>query len=188
MCRFFKQGLNICVSRAGMVILLSVFLNAPGAECVRALEPNEILVIANGSNAASVRIAEYYCVKRNVPKENTLKLALNEPLNDDISRKDYEKLIAQPVRAKLLSPDFAGRMRCLLTVYGVPLKVGPRGMLKDEQKNHTGLNELVRRKTDQLKEIIRQLEVLSGVKCAMLKDADKQPSAKKYSEGAGFLR
>jgi len=186
MYRFFKQVLNICISRAGTAILLSVFLIAPGVECVWALESNEILVIANGSNAASVRIAEYYCVKRNVPKENILKLALNEPLNDSISRNHYEKLIAKPVHTRLSSPKFAGRMRCLLTVYGVPLKVGPRGMLKDEQKNLTGLNELVRRKTDQLKEIIRQLEVLSGVKCAMLKDTDKQPSAKNILKELDF--
>jgi uncharacterized protein (TIGR03790 family) len=165
---------------------LVVLLIVPATERAYALKPNEILVIANGSNTASVRIAEYYCNKRSVPKENILKLALNEPLNDNISRNHYEKLIAQPVSAKLLTPDFSGRIKCLLTVYGVPLKVGPRGMLKNEQKNLTELNELVRRKTDQLKEIIRQLEVLSGVKCAMLKDTEKQPSVKNILKELDF--
>ena len=110
MYRFFKQGLDIGVSPIVVVTLLPVFLIILVAECAWALGPNEILVIANGSNTASVRIARYYCERRGVPKENILKLALNHPLNDTISRDSYDRLIAGPVRGRLASPEFSGRI------------------------------------------------------------------------------
>ena len=56
-----------------------------------ALEPNEILVIANGDVAASVRIAQYYCAKRGIPIANVLALPLGTGLSETISRDDYEK-------------------------------------------------------------------------------------------------
>jgi uncharacterized protein (TIGR03790 family) len=162
-----------------MLILLSGFLISLTTHRALALEPNEILVIANGNNPASLRIARHYCEKRAVPKENILKLALNQELTDDISRDRYAKLIAQPVRAALSSPQFSGRIKCLLAVYGVPFRIGPREMLKGEQQSLAKLSELARRKTDRLKEIIRQLEIASGLQYAVLADTDKQPSAKK---------
>jgi uncharacterized protein (TIGR03790 family) len=179
MQRFFNQSLNTSISPSAMLILLSVFLIVSSAHKALALGPNEVLVIANGNNPASLRIARHYCEKRAVPKENILKLALNQELTDDIARNRYDKLIAQPVRAALSSPWFSGRIKCLLAVYGVPFRVGPREMLKGEQQSLAKLNELARRKTDRLKEIIRQLEIASGLQYAVLADTDKQPSAKK---------
>ena len=92
-----------------------------------ALEPDEILVIANSNVTASVRIAQYYCARRQVPLSNILALPLGMGLSDTIARDDYEKRLAEPIRQKLSSPEFAGKIRCLLTTYGVPMKVGGRG-------------------------------------------------------------
>ncbi len=179
MQRFFNQSLNTSISPSAMLILLSSFLISLTTHYALALEPKEILVIANGNNPASLRIARHYCEKRTVPKENILKLALNQELADDITRNRYEKLIAQPVRAALSSPPFSDRIKCLLIVYGVPFRVGPRGMLKDEKESLAELSEMANKKTDRLKEIIRQLEIASGLQYSVLADTVKQPSAKK---------
>jgi len=179
MQRFFNQSLNTSLSPSAMVILLSGFLIASSAQQAHALGPNEILVIANGNNPASLRIARHYCEKRAVPKENILKLALNQELTDEIAQSRYTKLIAQPVRAKLADPNFSDTIKCLLTVYGVPFRVGPRSMLKGEQQSLAGLSGLARRKTDRLKEIIKQFEIASDLQYAVLADTEKQPSAKK---------
>ncbi|MDD5459374.1 MAG: TIGR03790 family protein [Phycisphaerae bacterium] len=98
-----------------------------------ALEPNEILVIANGDIPESVRLADYYCFRRNVPPENVLKLPLGKILANDISRTNYDKKIAEPIRKKL-SENSKTKIKCLLTMWGVPYRVGPRGMLKDEKE------------------------------------------------------
>ena len=43
-----------------------------------ALVPHEILVIANRNSTRSVGLAEYYMKKRNIPKDNLLKLWLTD--------------------------------------------------------------------------------------------------------------
>ncbi|MFB0524705.1 MAG: TIGR03790 family protein [Phycisphaerae bacterium] len=119
-----------------------------------ALEPGEILVIANGDNAASVRIARYYCRKRQVPTKNILRVSLGTELRNTISRNDYEKLLAEPIREKWFSLEFAGKIKCLLTTYGVPYKVGPRGPLKGLEGRLQQLKELA----TQEKNTIEQLQ------------------------------
>ncbi len=119
-----------------------------------ALEPDEILVIANGYSAESVRIARYYCQQRKVPAENICRAALGAGFEDKISRNDYERWLAGPIRKKLFSLEFAGKIRCLVTTYGIPFKVAGRGPIKGQQGKLKKLRELAK----QEKEKIGQLE------------------------------
>jgi len=119
-----------------------------------ALEPDEILVIANSDVRASVRIAKYYCAKRGVPAGNILALPLGADLNDTIIRDDYEKQLAEPICKELFSREFAAEIKCLLTTYGVPIKVGRRGPLKDQEDKLRQLKKL----TEQEKNKIEQLK------------------------------
>ena len=117
-----------------ILVLLMLFLGRP----LYALQPNEILVLVNKDIPASVELGRYYCQKRNVPKENILALSLGGSLTDSISRDDYDRKIVEPVRIRLTSEIPADSnsptIRCLLTTYGVPYKVGPRAPFKDSQE------------------------------------------------------
>src|SRR5512143_3116886 len=90
-----------------------VLLSACGA-AARALEPREILVVANAQNAASVRLARYYCEKRGIPSGNVLPVALGTPLRDSISRADYDLRLAGPIRRVFLSRKDLGGIKCLV--------------------------------------------------------------------------
>ncbi|HUS73643.1 MAG TPA: TIGR03790 family protein [Sedimentisphaerales bacterium] len=144
------------IVRTGVVILLILVWCGVGF----ALEPHEILVIANGDAAASVRIAQYYCRKRGVLADNILTLRLGAELNYTISRLDYEKQVASPIREKLSTLEFAGKIRCLLTTYGVPIKVGGRGPLKGREDKLQQLKKLA----EQEKSKIQQLKKNSSAK------------------------
>ena len=120
-----------------------------------ALGPDEILVIANKDVAASGRIARYYCAKRAVPAKNVLSLPLGTSLNDTISRNDYEKRLAEPIRKRLFGHELPGKIRCLLTTYGVPIKVGKRGPLKGQEgrlRELKGLAGQEKKRIEQLKQ------------------------------------
>jgi uncharacterized protein (TIGR03790 family) len=108
------------------------FLIFLSPSAVYPLESNQILVIANSDIKESAELAKYYCKKRKVPKSNILFLSLGKRLSDDISREDYLSKLAEPVRNKLLEPDFF-KIKCLLTTYGIPFKVGPRGRLAGQE-------------------------------------------------------
>jgi len=135
--------------KTGVVILL--FLVWCGAGF--ALEPNEILVIANSEVAASVRIAQYYCRKRGVPAGNNLTLPLGTGLSYTITRLDYDKQLASPIREKLFTLEFAGKIRCLLTTYGVPIKVGGRAPLKGQEDKLQRLKELAEREKSKIQQL-----------------------------------
>ncbi len=137
--------------RAGAALVVSFLF----AGAVWALEPREILVIANKDIAESGRIARYYCQKRDVPQENILELPLGASLRDTISRGDYDKQLAEPIRKEFLTHERFGKIKCLLTLYGVPIKVGGRGILAGQEGRLQELKaaaEQERKKIEQFKQ------------------------------------
>ena len=85
------------------------------------LKPSEVLVVADQRVAEGVELAHYYMGQRGIPKKNLL--LIDAPKTEHCSRKDYEHLIAAPVRDRLTRIKPAWRIRCLVTVYGLPLKI-----------------------------------------------------------------
>lgn len=87
------------------------------------LTPDEILIVANSSAPEGVAVAKAYCAKRHVPESQIVTLPL--PTSESIRRSDYDKNLVEPLRAVLDgNAGLKSRIRCLLTVYGVPVSVG----------------------------------------------------------------
>src|SRR5262249_44749565 len=80
-----------------------------------------VLVVANGANAASNEIADYYASKRSVPSEHVLRLAL--PDSEEISRSVYESEIERPISAWLVKRGAQDRILYFVLTKGVPLRV-----------------------------------------------------------------
>ena len=144
-----RLALEIMV-RAGIGILL-ILICCGG---VSALEPDEILVVFNKDIEESVQIARYYCEQRGLPDRHILALPLGANLADTISREDYEKQLAEPIRRRFFTHKLIGKIKCLLTIYGVPFKVGKRGSLKGMQ----GELEELQKQADKKKKRIEQLK------------------------------
>jgi uncharacterized protein (TIGR03790 family) len=119
-----------------------------------ALEPNEILVLANTDQPASAKLARYYCEKRGIPSGNVLPVSLGPQLRDSISRADYDRRLAAPIRRVFSTRNDLSRIRCLVTTYGIPFKVGHREPLAGYEAQ---LKEL-RQYLQQEKDAIAQLE------------------------------
>jgi len=119
-----------------------------------ALEPDEILVIANKDIEKSMGLARYYCAQRGVPEKNIFALPLGADLKDTISRDNYEKQLVEPIRKKFFTERLVGEIKCLLTIYGVPIKVGGRGVLENQKNKLKELNRLA----EQEKQILERLE------------------------------
>jgi uncharacterized protein (TIGR03790 family) len=108
-----------------------------------ALEPQNILLITNSEIAESGRIASYYCQKRAVPAENIIALPLGSKPATSISRQDYNVKLAEPVRKTLNSEKFKGKIKCLLTIYGVPYIVEGRGQLPGKEKDLKSIESMI---------------------------------------------
>lgn len=115
-----------------------------------ALDPKDVVVVSNRNVPASRGVAEHYLAKRGVPKENLIELDL--PAGEDITRAEYDARLVGPLRAAL--KDRKDAVRVILTVYGVPLRVGgsqPSPAEKAELEKLTPELDAVRKKADELR-------------------------------------
>lgn len=119
-----------------------------------ALEPNEVVVVANRFVEESVDLAHYYMKQRGIPKENLIRIDTTE--KESCSREDYDEDIAGPVRKFLQKRENPEAIRCLVTLYGVPLKVGPPGLTKTEKKELEGLKAEQVSLREKLKKVVEQ--------------------------------
>ena len=144
------------INRAFNVFLLTFIL----ANAVLALEPTQILVIANSDVNESLRLAEYYCSKRAVPSQNILKIPLGESLSEQITRQKYDDILAAAVKKELTQNRQPGQIKCLLTVYGVPIKVGSASPVKDANELVLKLSNILSMKEEKFKNAYHQLNQL----------------------------
>ena len=99
------------------LILLQVLLLVPAL----ALSPEDLIIVYNRNLPESQALARYYAGKRRVPPENLL--AADVPPGESLSRDDYERQLAEPVRDKVQKFQATGRQPAVLLVYGIPLRV-----------------------------------------------------------------
>ncbi len=103
------------------------------------LQPDEVLVLANTNASSSLALAEYYMEKRKIPRDHLLKLWVMD--KEECTRRDYERKIASPVRKYLSRKALEGKIRCLLIMYGLPLKIAAPEMNGDERREYKRIKE-----------------------------------------------
>ena len=124
--------------RLALIITLFVFcaLLSPGAW---ALEPDEILLVCNPRVAASPELAMLYAKSRNVPLKNIVELSLPEGEQMPMDRFDPD--VVMPLRNAVENRGLRSKIKCILTFYGVPLKLSPRTARPDEMHELVMLKE-----------------------------------------------
>jgi uncharacterized protein (TIGR03790 family) len=104
---------------------------------VDAPTPESVAVLYNAAVPESRKLAEFYREARGIPAQNLI--ALDMPVMPDISREEYEKFIAQPLRLEFdrrswwkrgkdpggVTLPVINRIRVLVTMRGVPLRIKP---------------------------------------------------------------
>jgi uncharacterized protein (TIGR03790 family) len=94
-----------------------------------AQQPGNVLVVVNDSSALSRSIAEYYARKRSIPERNICRIRVDPA--EQIDRAAYDKLIARPIAACLISRRLRDTIFYIVTTAGVPLTIrgaeGPGG-------------------------------------------------------------
>lgn len=152
--------------RLGALIFLCwAGLSGGNASSAPALEPPEILVLANKNARGSIGLAKYYMEKRGIPMENLLLLQMTD--KEQCSREAFDQKAAGPVRAHLRGKDPLRRIRCLVCMYGLPIKVAPPALNAFEKKE---LDQLNRRRA----ELAVALDKAKGEKSEKEKELAKQ--------------
>lgn len=117
------------------------------------LSAKEILVVANMNYSRSTSLAKYYMERRNIPEDQLIKICTTE--KEWCSRVEYESDIASRVRKYLDDRDPHGLLfRCIVLMYGVPLKVSPPEPNSEDRKEI----ERLKQKADSLREKLKDLK------------------------------
>jgi len=86
---------------------------------------DSVLLIVNEPAPLSRQIGEYYALHRHIPLANVCRL--NARVDEEISRDDYDKQLAEPIASFLRSRHWEDKILYIVTTSGVPLRIQGNG-------------------------------------------------------------
>lgn len=108
------------------LVILLAFVALPAA----ALEPDEILLVVNRNVPESSKLAEFYRTARSIPDIRTI--ALDLPRTEQMGFGLYERQAVFPIRQFLRKNNLQNKIKCVVTFFGVPLRLAPKTATPDE--------------------------------------------------------
>ena len=100
-----------------VLLVSSLFASAVQAE----LTPEEVAIICVQGSRESRAVASYYAKVRNVPTNQIMQL--NVKPGEDLSQEEWANTVRPAIRRWLAEKDLHGKVRCLVTVWDVPLRI-----------------------------------------------------------------
>ncbi len=125
----------------------------------RALEPDQIALVVNRNVPESMELARFYAQARGVPDGRVIELDL--PIEDQIAFENFAPEVAVPLRDALKSRGLEKQIRCLVTFYGVPLRIAARTRSAEEASELGRIRAELQRTQVQIVTSVQRLEVLA---------------------------
>ena len=148
--------------RSQLIVFAGLALVAsPATWSQAALEPDEIAMVVPRGNREALALARYYCQQRHVPESNVIEVDL--PAGEVLERKHWRWSVRPEIRKWLTENDPDNKLRCLVTTWGVPLKIA-RDKPDDASKAY--LKHLEGERSDRLERLSRiatMLDELAGL-------------------------
>ncbi len=125
------------------------------------IKPDQVLIICNYQNPDSARLAHLYSRQRNIPDRNILMLDI--PDRDEIPRPQYNQWVAYPIEQFIRMQKLEQKIKILVTIYGIPLKVGPAQSTPVQRDLARHVERKYRAAFSELETTFRELEKLAGI-------------------------
>ena len=156
---------NLCApsAPAGVFVLFLLFLFVGASPVSAELTADQIAILANRNNPESLAVAKHYASIRDVPSAHIIQLDL--PAQETISREEYETVLVQPTRRALEERRLAGKIRVLVTTYGIPLRVAaplPSSHYNLWRKDALDRQQHARRRLDEIEEWLKRVAPPDG--------------------------
>lgn len=163
--------------------LLGVALVAAFAGSARGeLKPEQVAVIGSQASAQSRELAKYYAKQRQIPAKNIL--LLDVASGEVLPRAKWDAEVRPAIRRWLQQEGRDTGIRCLVTVWDVPLKIGPVD-LKSPPFSEV-LKNLDTQARTRREQIVRLVGDVDTILAPMQKEARTAPaadaSAREYAE------
>lgn len=149
------------------MILLSVAFVSSAARA--ALTADNLLLIVNKNVPNSRMLAEHYSEQRHVPAGRIVELDL--PTGDEISADAFDQSMVAPIRQFILSNHLEKQITCLVTFYGVPLRIPARANTPELRAELVSLRRQEREVAKQAEPLVAEIEKLAAEIDASFKPA-----------------
>lgn len=146
-----------------MFVLFLFFLFVDASPVSAELTADQLAILANRNDPESLAVAKHYASIRNVPSAHIIQLDL--PARETISREEYETALVQPTRRALEERQLAGKIRVLVTTYGIPLRVAaprPSSQYDLWQKDALDRQQRARQRLDAIEESLTRVAPPDG--------------------------
>src|SRR3954468_5641341 len=125
-----------------------------------ALEADELLLIVNQNVPQGRTLAEFYAQQRGVPDHRILELDL--PKTEEMPAAVYDRQVVPVVRAFLRDNGLERKVTCLVTFYGVPIRVMERVNTRADIQEQAKLQAEFAGMAAKIEPIVDPLEKLAG--------------------------
>ena len=124
-----------------------------------ALEPSEIALVAARGNRESVGLAKYYCRQRGVPESQIIEVDVAP--DETLDREQWRFAVRPEIQKWLKENDPDKKIRCLVTTWGIPLKISAGKPSDTDTKYLDYLTSERVSRTQKLKQIASALDRLA---------------------------
>ena len=125
------------------------------------LNPAEIAILANKNSQESQQIASYYAKQRGVPSSQIC--VLDIPMGEELARDDWNKKVRPAVRRWVATNKLQNKLRCMVTVWDVPLKIGKQLNPDTNSRRRVRLLQLERtRRVARLLSFVKQFDAIAA--------------------------
>jgi uncharacterized protein (TIGR03790 family) len=116
------------------VVLLLMAVRSPAA-----LQPDEIALVVNSNVPDGIKLAQFYAQQRHIPENRIVVLDL--PKSDQMACRDYEDQVVPQVRDFVHTSHLDYKLKCLVSFYGVPLRIDPRVNTAEEENELSAIRQ-----------------------------------------------
>jgi uncharacterized protein (TIGR03790 family) len=143
-----------------VVALVVVALCAAGPAL--ALQPDELLLLANKNHEDSVALAKFYADARHVPEGRILAVDFGSRDPEQITFDEYETAVVPAVRAFLRGRGLQDKVKCVVTFYGAPLRISGKKTTDAERAEIASIRQQLEAARKELPPIVGALEALAS--------------------------
>lgn len=124
------------------------------------LDPSEIALVVAKANKDSMGLARYYCRQRGVPEKNLIEVDVTP--GEVLERENWRWAVRPEIRKWLAENDPDRKLRCLITTWGIPLKITAAEPSERSLKYRVYLDRELAKRSENLATIAESLDRLGG--------------------------
>jgi uncharacterized protein (TIGR03790 family) len=172
--------------RTNIHIVFLILLGGLTRPCCDELQPAEVAIVTARGNRESEDLARYYARARGIPAENIC--LVDVPAGEVCPREQWQASIRPEIHKWLLDKDPQQKIRCLVTLWGIPLKIGPAARDAKSQRYQQFLEAERSQRLTLLGKVVERFDKIAPADStadATTKSPPSEPTASADKAGSG---